>query len=881
MKTGDVEKLRGLSSAEVVVSRQEHGANLLTPPPRESALKIFLSKFLDPVVAILCLAALVSLLTGGAIESIGILLAVLLSTGIAFFNEYRAGQEFDILNRTEDSVPVKTKRDGELRLLPKCELVVGDILFVEAGEEIPADAEILEAVDFRVDESKFTGEAEPAPKFAAEDPECAEYADATYPPDRVLRGATVAEGNAWLRVVAVGDATELGKTARAAGEAVAVPTPLQRQLARLGKVIAGCGISLSILLLLILIAKAMAAGELPAWFSQWPTAGQWGTLLGFFMVAITLIVMAVPEGLPMSVTLSLAYSMKRMARSNCLVRKLHACETIGAATTICTDKTGTLTMNEMRVEEVFFTDTAAWLDEALCVNTTAALDGEKVIGNPTEGALLRFAREHGADYLRLRRGFATEKQWPFSTATKFMASCGNSAVAGGRLIHLKGAPELVLGMCSSRMTASGEVPLDEPVRAELGECFLEAQRRGARTIGFAVRLLPGAGEIPEPGEGKFAYLGFVAIADPVRPEVPDAVSACRRAGIDIKIVTGDTPATATEIGRAIGLWKRSPAPGEVMTGTEFAALDSTEVAARVRKLKLIARARPEDKLRLVRSLRLNCEVVAVTGDGTNDAPALRHADVGVAMGRCGTAVAREAAEIILLDDSFKSIVNAVLWGRSLYLNIQKFLVFQLTINVAAIGVALLGPFFGVALPLTVIQMLWINLIMDTLASLALATEPPDPRVMDNPPRPVGAFIVTPAMARWIFLTAAGFIALFLAAAVAWRGDGTSTRELTLIFNGFVFLQVWNLFNARMFGRSGSVFSDFWSNRVFLVIVLAIVVVQVVITSFGGAVFRTEPLRWADWLTIAAATSLVLWIGETVRWWKRWRKRRRGSAAVLQ
>lgn len=846
---------QGLSSAQVEESRRTNGANVLEPPPKEPAWKLFLGKFKDPVILILILATLVSALTGGYVESIGILLAVLLSTGIGFWSEYRAGRAFDILNRTEDARPVKTVRDGNTVLCPRAELVKGDIIFVETGEEIPADAEVLSAVRLHVDQSKFTGEPEPVAKVAADDPVFATLGEATYPHNRLLRGSSVLEGNAWLRIAAVGGETEIGRTARAAAEITGTVTPLQKQLIRLGKWIAAIGISLSALLFVILIAAALLHGELP---SEWDALFQpepLRLLLGFLMIAITLIVVTVPEGLPMSVTLSLACNMRRMAKSNCLVRTLHAGETIGAATVICTDKTGTLTMNRMRVSALHFPGADdALVAEAFAVNSTADLNGDEVIGNPTEGALLRVLAERGEDYRAVREAFAVAEQIPFNTERKYMST------RGARRTHCKGAPEIILGMCGAASEKEGVMPLNGADREELFAAFRAEQEKGCRTLGFACRE----------GEGETVFLGFVAISDPVRPEVPAAIEACRRAGVKVKIVTGDTRVTADEIGRQIGLGDDA---GLLIEGRDFEALSEPETRETVGKLRIIARARPHDKLKLVKALQKNGEVVAVTGDGTNDAPALNYADVGISMGQAGTAIAREASDIILLDDSFQSIVNAVLWGRSLYLNIQRFLIFQLTINAAAAGIALLGPFLGVDMPLTVIQMLWINLIMDTFAALALATEPPTPKVMEAQPRSPAAFIVTPAMGWNIVLTALVFIGLFIGTVLAWRDGGISPRELSILFCGFVFLQFWNLLNARAFGLGRPLLRKIPHNPVFFWIAAGILAGQVVITQFGGTVFRTVPLGLADWLLIAVATSPVFWVGELIRFLSSRRKTR--------
>ena len=874
-------RYRGLTEAEVAASRAAEGANLLELPPGKPAWKLFLEKFQDPVIIILMVAALISIFTGAVMESLGILLAVLLATGIAFLNEYRAGKEFDILNRVDDSTPVKTVRNGGFTFVPKKDLVVGDVIFVETGEEVPADSSVLESVNLHVDQSKFTGEPEPVEKAASGEDRFAELGEASYAHNLLLRGSTVLEGNAYAKVVAVGAKTEIGRTAAAASEVTDAVTPLQKQLNRLGRVIALCGSSLAGCLLVILLVRALLSGELPCDFAAYADLRVIGTLLGFFMIAITLIVVAVPEGLAMSVTLSLAYSMRRMTASQCLVRRLHACETIGAATVICTDKTGTLTMNQMRVRALFFPSAnlaedpgGALIAEAFSVNSTANLGSEngelRVLGNPTEGAVLIALHDRGISYAQIRSSFRTVRQYPFRTEVKMMATFGISPVLGGPVLHVKGAPEFVLGNCSSIREGEGKIrPLDGADRKRIEEEFRAAQSAGCRTLAFAFRTFDSEadpGEFADAAED-LTYLGFVSIADPVRPEVPGAVRACRGAGIDVKIVTGDTPVTAGEIGRRIGLWKTdADRSGGILEGREFAALSEDEAKERVKSLRLIARARPDDKMKLVRALQANGEVVAVTGDGTNDAPALNYADVGISMGRSGTAIAREASDIILLDDSFATIEKAVLWGRSLYLNIQRFILFQLTINVAAVGIALSGPFTGVELPLTVIQMLWINLIMDTFAALALATEPPDPAVMSRPPRDPRAFIVTPAMAWNIFGTAAFFLICVLSFLLCSRSAGVETapETLTVLFTGFVLLQFWNLLNVKCFGTGCSVFRSPGKNPVFWLIALGILIGQFLIVQFGGRVFRTVPLNAVQWLLLLGGTSLVLWAGELIR-----------------
>lgn len=942
-----MEKLnyRGLSDEQVKLSRAEHGGNVLPAPVRIPWYIQYLRKFRDPVIRILMIAAVLSCLIGDWVEGGGILVAILLATFIAFLNEYRAEKEFDLLNQSNDDLPYKVIRNGAFVMVPRRDLVVGDVIFVEQGEEIPADARVLEAVNLQLDESSLTGETDPVGKFPAGHPEIARLGETTYPADKLMRGTPVVEGYGYAEITAVGEHTEIGHTAREASLETGEETPLQKQLEKLSRLIGLVGFLISVLTFGVLAGREIFRGEMVQTPAQWGVTatlalalalallrvwlplitdglevirrksfslslrtwiciaaavvvaavglggiwlgGCWpepmiardvmAKLLGFFMIAVTLIVVAVPEGLAMSVTLSLAYSMRRMTASNNLVRKMHACETIGAATVICTDKTGTLTMNRMRVDSMHFAafpeGSGALLEESIAVNTTGNLsigpDGEaEAVGNPTEGALLLYLNGKGLDFRQLRSRFQLKEQLTFSTERKFMATYGRSAVEDRMILYVKGAPEILMKRCSARLTASGEEPLTPERIRELEAELRSWQARGMRTLAICFRraeLAEGADLAEEAKD--LVWMGFAAISDPVRPEVPPAVACCRRAGIRVKVVTGDSPETAREIGRQIGLAGEGDfAPGEIITGREYAALSDEEAVAAGQRLKIMARARPEDKLRLVRSLKRSGEVVAVTGDGTNDAPALNNADVGIAMGKTGTAIAKEAAAIILLDDSFASVVNAVLWGRSLYANIQRFIIFQLTINVTALTIAVVGPFVGVELPLTVIQMLWINLIMDTFAALALATEPPDPSVMDRPPRRSSDFIVTPGMARWIFGTGIVLVIFFLWALLRMEGHTGALvlREQTLFFSVFVMIQFWNLFNVRAYGSGQGFFARFRGNGMFYAIAGAILVGQIVIVSFGGKAFRVTPLGWLDWVWIVVGCSLIFWAGEGIR-----------------
>ncbi len=957
----------GLTPAEVEASRHAHGHNVLTPPERDPWWKQWLSKFEDPVIRILMIAAAIQIAVGAYkgefIEGLAIVAAILLTTTLAFVNEFKANREFDILNKVNDDTPVKVIRASQFATIPRRDVVVGDIILVETGEEVPCDGELVEAVALLVDESKLTGESVPVTKTTADKAGSDTTHEHAYPRPRVNRGTMIADGHGTVRATAVGDGTEIGMTAKAAGEEQEEDSPLNEQLDRLSKIIGIVGLGIAGATFLVLVARGSLTGGLVMTSEQWafslivfvamlvglarvwvkitwegvlalrqqrdldapeyldedsanrwlaalgagaavlaiglgigsvagwlPTSGEWlpsaagQALLNYFMIAVVIIVVAVPEGLAMSVTLSLAYSMRKMTAQNTLVRKMHACETIGAATVICSDKTGTLTMNQMRLAEIRVPALAggalsaaadnskALIVTALAANSTAQLAREegvlRSLGNPTEGALLVWLDGEGVNYLVSRTTFAVGAQLPFSTERKYMATAGTDS-AGRKVLHVKGAPEVILERCETVLTATGAGTLDQEMRTTFAKELKDLQARGMRTIGFAYRDVADPAADAGSQISGLTWLGFAAITDPVRPEVPGAIAACRSAGLDVKIVTGDTPDTAREIGRQIGLISDAEEPGAEMTGVQFAALSDEDATAAVGRLRILSRARPMDKLRLVCLLQNRREVVAVTGDGTNDAPALNHAKVGLAMGKTGTAVAKEAADIVLLDDSFGSIVNAVRWGRALYENIQRFILFQLTINVVALGIALLGPFVGVNLPLTVMQMLWVNLIMDTFAALALATEPPHEGVLRRRPRDPDAFIVTASMAKFVFGVGAVFLAILIALIFILPGlrDPQSlehTRSLTIFFSVFVLLQFWNLFNARCMGNDASAFVGVFKNKAFLFIAAVILFGQIALVQFGGAVFRTVPLDAMEWVAIILATSPVLVIGEVVR-----------------
>ena len=871
----------GLTEAEVAESRGKYGVNILTPPEKEPLWRQFLKKFGDPLIIILMIAGVLSVgiscyeywgLGQGAgvfFEPVGIFIAILLATGLAFVFELKADKEFALLNQVNDDEPVQVIRGGNIVQIARKDVVVGDIVILNTGEEVPADGELLEAVMLNIDESTLTGE-----------PICHKTTDqaqfdkeATFPSNHAMRGTKIMEGHGVMRVLAVGDSTENGKVFEAAQIDDSVKTPLNEQLDGLGKLITRVSYG---------FAAAIIAGRIVMYFINVPEF-DWMSLLAFvlqtLMVAVTLVVVAVPEGLPMAVTLSLAYSMRRMLKTNNLVRKMHACETMGATTVICTDKTGTLTQNQMQVYKAdFFGEPSDdILAEGIAVNSTAQLDlsdaKPQVLGNPTEGALLLWLLKRGVNYLDIREKAARLEELPFSTERKYMATVVKSA-SGKVILYVKGAPEIVFAMC--RDTAG-------VTKAEIDARLLEYQNQAMRTLGFAWQeIMPGDKTI-EDGRvvaGNLTFLGIVAISDPVRADVPMAVREVIDAGIKVKIVTGDTPGTAKEIGRQIGLWDDT-ADGDrnIITGTEFAELSDKELKERVGDLKIIARARPMDKKRLVEALQANNEVVAVTGDGTNDAPALKTAHVGLSMGD-GTSVAKEASDITIIDNSFSSIGRAVMWGRSLYQNIQRFILFQMTVNVAACFIVLCGAFMGMQSPLTVTQMLWVNLIMDTFAAMALASLPPSRSVMKEKPRPREAFIINSPMWRSIIGVGGIFFLLLLALLYYFEhtditcltqvghvamgpNTGLSAYELSLFFTIFVFLQFWNMFNARAFetGRSAFHFKDCEG---FGLIALLILFGQILIVTIGGEFFNVVPLKAIDWVIIIGGTSLVLWIGELLR-----------------
>lgn len=881
----------GLTDAQVEESRLKHGSNILTPAEKVPVWKRFLEKFKDPIILILLVAGLASVaialyeyfsLGHGSkvfFEPVGIFIAIFLATGLAFIFELKAEREFAVLNQVNDDEPVEVIRNGKPTQIAKKDVVVGDIVVINTGQEIPADGQLLEAVSLNVDESTLTGEL--LCHKSIDESEFDE--EATFPTNHVMRGTKVMEGHGVFEVLTVGDATENGKVFEASQIDDSVRTPLNEQLDGLGKLLTKISYTIAVLVLVSRIGLFLANHpfELMSFVAYF---------LQSLMIAVTIVVVSIPEGLPMAVTLSLAYSMRRMMKTNNLVRKLHACETMGATTVICTDKTGTLTQNQMRIHETRFfgledqrlqdDERSLLIKEGIAVNSTATLDYAQpshpsAIGNPTEGALLLWLNSVNEDYMTLRTQARVIDQLPFSTERKYMATVVESALMPGKkVVYVKGAPEMIYPLCRQ---------IDQNVSVdEINQQLLQYQGQAMRTLGFAYQILENDSSVFTDGKlsaDNLTFLGVVAIADPVRSDVPEAVRQCIDAGIQVKIVTGDTPGTAKEIGRQIGLWTDGDTEKNIITGPEFAALSDEELYERIGDFKIIARARPMDKKRLVETLQLKNEVVAVTGDGTNDAPALKAAHVGLSMGD-GTSVAKEASAITILDNSFYSIGKAVMWGRSLYKNIQRFILFQMTVNVAACLLVLAGAFMGTESPLTVTQMLWVNLIMDTFAAMALASLPPSERVMKEKPRDRNDFIINRYMKYNIigtgiafFLILVGLVYVFEHSSVTQLTDLLTIRlgeennlepyELSLIFTIFVMLQFWNMFNARAY-QTGRSALHFKGCQELGMIAVLIVIGQILIVEFGGAMFNVTPLNVQDWVIIICGTSVVLWIGELFR-----------------
>ena len=876
----DKNKRIGLTDEQVKQSREQHGKNVLTPPQRTSLWKLYLDKYRDPIIQILLVAAFVSLILAfiekNFMETIGIFVAVFLATTVGFYFERDAAKKFNLLTALSEEQPVKVRRNGKVMEIPRHDVVVGDIVLVEVGDEVPADGELIVCNDLQINESALTGE--PVAEKSLEG-----GGDGAYPRNVILRSTMVMNGRGEFVVTAVGDATEIGKVAKKSTEQTSVETPLHMQLDKLAKMISKVGSVVSVAAFFIFLIHDILTN--PAWGGK-DYFYMAEIVLKYFMMAVTLIVMAVPEGLPMAITLSLALNMRRMLKSNNLVRKLHACETMGAVTVICTDKTGTLTQNKMQVSALELKQgDEALLDTAIALNSTAELNDGKPIGNPTESALLLWLDAQGKDYEELRKQVNVLKQLPFSTERKMMATLAE--VDGETYLFVKGAPEIVMKKCiiEDRMLRQSAEELDE------------WQHKAMRTLAFAYKKIEASimrtsrtstAEVVALLDANDLQLqAIAAIADPIRPDVPAAVQECRHAGIEVKVVTGDTAATALEIGKQIGVFEDEPenigADGsltsldqQMITGEQWEALSDEEAYERAKDIRVMSRARPTDKQRLVAMLQKRGEVVAVTGDGTNDAPALHYAHVGLSLGS-GTSVAKEASDMTLLDDSFKSIANAVMWGRSLYRNLQRFLFFQLVVNVAALLLVLGGSVIGTEMPLTVTQILWVNLIMDTFAALALASLPPSHEVMKDKPRKASDFIINKSIGFGILFCGIVFFLVMFALLVYCerRGKGgVDVHELTMFFTTFVMIQFWNLFNAKALMSHHTAFRHFLKDRGMILVLVLVLVGQWIIVTFGGEMFRTTPLSLHEWLLIIGSTSVVLWVGELWRTFKRMIAKRR-------
>ena len=876
----DKNKRIGLTDEQVKQSREQHGKNVLTPPQRTSLWNLYLDKYRDPIIQILLVAAFVSLILAfiekNFMETIGIFVAVFLATTVGFYFERDAAKKFNLLTALSEEQPVKVRRNGKVMEIPRHDVVVGDVVLVEVGDEVPADGELFVCNDLQINESALTGE--PVAEKSLEG-----GGDGAYPRNVILRSTMVMNGRGEFVVTAVGDATEIGKVAKKSTEQTSVETPLHMQLDKLAKMISKVGSVVSVAAFFIFLIHDILTN--PVWGGK-DYFYMAEIVLKYFMMAVTLIVMAVPEGLPMAITLSLALNMRRMLKSNNLVRKLHACETMGAVTVICTDKTGTLTQNKMQVSALELKQgDEALLDTAIALNSTAELNDGKPIGNPTESALLLWLDAQGKDYEELRKQVNVLKQLPFSTERKMMATLAE--VDGETYLFVKGAPEIVMKKCiiEDRMLRQSAEELDE------------WQHKAMRTLAFAYKKIEASimrtsktstAEVVALLDANDLQLqAIAAIADPIRPDVPAAVQECRHAGIEVKVVTGDTAATALEIGKQIGVFEDEPenigADGsltsldqQMITGEQWEALSDEEAYERAKDIRVMSRARPTDKQRLVAMLQKRGEVVAVTGDGTNDAPALHYAHVGLSLGS-GTSVAKEASDMTLLDDSFKSIANAVMWGRSLYRNLQRFLFFQLVVNVAALLLVLGGSVIGTEMPLTVTQILWVNLIMDTFAALALASLPPSHEVMKDKPRKASDFIINKSIGFGILFCGIVFFLVMFALLVYCerRGKGgVDVHELTMFFTTFVMIQFWNLFNAKALMSHHTAFRHFLKDKGMILVLVLVLVGQWIIVTFGGEMFRTTPLSLHEWLLIIGSTSVVLWAGELWRAFKRMIAKRR-------
>ncbi len=867
-----IDPTQGLSPEQVEESRKKFGKNVMSPPPRKPLWLQFLEKFKDPTIILLSVAAVISILigfhTGNFIEGIGIIIAIILATGVSFYSEYKSNKEFEVLKEVKKDI-TKVIRGGKFHTIPINEIVVGDVVILEIGDGVPADGIVTKSIGLKVDESLLTGESKPVKKTPASDlPD-----DRAFPSNMVYKGTLVVDGSGEFIVTAVGDNTEMGKIALSLTSQEQPPTPLQERLEVLSKQIGYFGITFAFLIFVSLVVMGFKKGTLHGW-----NYATFEEIIQYFIVAVTIIVVAVPEGLPMMVTMSLAFNMRKMARANCLVKSLGASETIGAVTVICSDKTGTLTLNQMkpvwfymankeytRADIDKFKDTPEWksIVKNSSINSTAHLeikDGKyKPIGNATEGALLGFLYEIGIDYWKIRKKAKIIRQIPFSSSRKRMITVVKEK--DRYICYEKGAPSILLEECSHIMIDGNVVPI-EKYKSKVLESLHKASSNAYRVLAFTKKYLdhPCTDEIECCHRGHdHILIGLVGIADPLRPHVSESVEACHKAGIDIKMVTGDDINTAISIAKECKILRNED--DIALTHQEFEKLSDEELASKIDKIKVLARSRPLDKLKLVKVLHSRREVVGVTGDGTNDSPALVQADVGISMGKSGTEVAKEASDIVLLDDNFKSIATGIHWGRTIYENIQRLIQFQLTVNFTALLVAFIGPFIGFNLPLTAIQLLWVNIIMDTFAALALSGEPPREETMRKKPRKRDQHIISPTMASYIFMVGAYMtVVLLILLKTNFLGGSTPIERYTILFTTFVMFQVWNEFNCRSLHLEESPFKGLSKNPMFIIIILIIVTVQILVVNYGGAIFRTTPISLKTWIKIVILTSSVLPVG---------------------
>lgn len=853
---------RGLTEAQAQKNKEQYGANALTRRKPDSLLKRLWDAATEPMLLMLIAAGLIALavnivrqVTGGEadfLECVGVFVAIALSVVISVVMEGRSAKAFEALSKINADMVVRAVRDGQTVTLQSADLAVGDVVLLSAGDKVPADGRLLESTALRVDESALTGESFPVKKdselvLTDEKTSLAERANMLY------SGTFVTEGNGRLLVTAVGDATEFGKIAGELGNAEKSSTPLQEKLARLGKTITVLGvIAAGIVFVAQLISFALHGGlHLEA-------------VMEAFITSIVLIVAAVPEGLPTIVAVSLSINIIKLSKQNALVKKMIASETIGCISVICSDKTGTLTENKMTVRAFYDTQwhrepaqlRNEYLTHNICLNTTADLapDGG-FIGNPTECAMLRFFEQAdtGNTYRREREDHTRLCAFPFSSELKHMTTISN--VDGRILSYVKGSPECVLDMCAL-----------EPDRlAELRRVLVQAEKQAMRVIAFAHKELAemedfSAKEAHRRMESDMVFDGFVAIADPLRSDVYDAVAACRSAGVGVKILTGDNIVTATAIAKELDLL----ADGCVaLEAKEVEEMSDRQLQKMLPKISVIARSTPTVKMRVVKLLKAQGDVVAVTGDGINDAPALKNADVGIAMGISGTEVSKEASDIVLLDDSFATIVKAVEWGRNIYENFKRFISFQLTVNIASVICVFVSVLMGLPAPFTALQLLWINIIMDGPPALTLGLEPGYSDLMRRRPTNRSENIISKGMLARITATGVYMSVVFL---LQYKLNflGAARGEMTtVLFTLFVLFQLFNAFNCREL-HSESIFCHLFKNKLMLLVVGCTFVLQVLIIQFAGASFGTVPLGIAMWGKLFALAFSVIVLSEVIK-----------------